>query len=102
MKTKTEVKDSPTPGKLLVSETIKNGLPYYIIHNEDGEVMAQTVRKTNARLISAAPELLEAAKWVIRNAGIENDPQTDLGALSVSKKYLLDLRAAISKAEGRA
>ena len=56
----------------------------------------------NARLIAAAPDLLEAAQWVLRSAGYENgQAEPTLQALSVNRTYLDNLRDAIAKAEGQ-
>ena len=54
----------------------------------------------DARLIAAAPELLEAAEWVIRNAGYEKgEASPSLKELCVSRYRLDNLRAAIAKAK---
>lgn len=54
-------------------------------------------REANARLIAAAPDLLEAARYVIEDA------VSDMPATARVTKISLDaLRAAIAKAEGRA
>lgn len=54
----------------------------------------------DATLIAAAPELLEAAKWILRSAGYENgEAPPTLQELTVEVSRLDRLRAAISKAE---
>lgn len=63
---------------------------------------AQPVAPTeaDAQLIAAAPELLEAAKWILRSAGYENgEALPTLRELTVGIPHLDRLRTVISKAE---
>lgn len=70
----------------------------YIAGTSDRFTTVETAH-ANARLIAAAPDLLEAARWLL-GAVVELDPEPDdvSGELSVG---LVAARAAISKAEGR-
>lgn len=63
---------------------------------EDGAEEDNPVLVANARLIAAAPELLEAARWVCRLYGTDH-PQ----GLIELKDYVQELRAVIAKAEAR-
>ena len=55
-------------------------------------------RNANARLIAAAPELLDAARLAVDAIGQTRD---DFGLKVELEKAYLALRAAIAKAEGR-
>ena len=57
-------------------------------------------QKANARLIAAAPELLEALKDLI--AGYENTKHTGLMDMQVCGSDIIKARAAIAKATGTA
>ena len=52
-------------------------------------------RETHARLIAAAPELLEALQMVLKAADFNSDPPLD----SYGKKAYAAARAAIAKAQ---
>ncbi len=57
-------------------------------------------RKANARLIAAAPELLEAAQSLI--AYLDREAQGEQSAQDIARQSLADLlRAAIAKATGQ-
>lgn len=76
-----------------------------------GGVTYRSERVANARLIAAAPDLLEAAKEVLKGGSHEgpctNTPGTPLEAIACEKHLAAAqarkerLRAAIAKAEGR-
>lgn len=57
--------------------------------------------EANAKLIAAAPELLDALQWILRSAGYENGqaPET-LRELRAGRKYFDQARAAVAKAIG--
>jgi len=72
------------------------------------ETVARGLSRANARLIAAAPDLLEAAKaaedivaMLARDYGLEGlfsyDPQSTTG---IVRRFLSGVRAAISRAEG--
>ena len=64
------------------------------VHHYGGHLICESVSQANARLIAAAPELLEAAKQALQvfvDQGWDDD-------LSAAKS----LKAAIAKAEGGA
>jgi hypothetical protein len=80
--------ENPWPAQIGCCPLVGN--PYSIAHGTDNVAAASTPE--DARLIAAAPELLEALTLLV--AGIEN---------SVSSTYipLIKARTAIAKAEGR-
>ena len=80
-----------TPGPWYETKTAGNhqGL---VISENTGETIALTYKITNALLIAAAPDLLEACKMVVR--------YVDEG-IRVESEYSEMCREAISKAEGR-
>mgnify|MGYP001603505041 CR=1 FL=1 len=71
----------------------------FVVRGEDqnSSAIVSVIGEANARLIAAAPELLEAVKAVQRLI------DTNSGQLSASQALRADeiLRAAIAKAEGR-
>ncbi len=90
-----------TPGPWTVRHL--TGFPLMIATQPDadgfGEPIADTSRHmlpaealANARLIAAAPDLLEALKWALEHAEWSNDTETGTDPI----------RAAIAKAEGTA
>lgn len=90
----------------------ENGLVYSQGHIEDdvivcvdtdarvGGLLSET-DKANLRLISAAPDLLEACKDLMRHYAAGVTPSTDLSGNSQTDAILRYARAAIAKAEGR-
>jgi len=63
MKTQTETQTKHTPGPWTINPE-KQGGPWYRIEAENGWVaQVPNPAGTNAALIAAAPELLEALKW---------------------------------------
>lgn len=65
---------------------------YWKIGDEEHWTVCHEVAGDSARLIAAAPELLEQCKYLLENAE----------AAGWSEFMLADARAAIAKAEGRA
>lgn len=60
------------------------------------------MQEANARLISAAPELLEACKSVLAVGECLEKPDDENQRIYLGKRTIEKLRAAISKAEGKA
>jgi len=94
-------KHTPGPWKAHATGLSRSGLPEYQIHWSDiGECVAEVVHGTaDARLIAAAPELLEALivarqeaiGWYAESRGF--DPETDK-----HPDWLVQSDAAIAKA----
>lgn len=88
-----------TPGPWFVGETWKLRPPIYC---NTGEICTtehgQEDSRANARLIAAAPELLEALKELVEWA---MDAATELDIPTHSPSCISKARAAIAKAEGR-
>lgn len=90
-----------TPGPWVVAEDVFNDRPE--IRDRDGRLiavvmahypMSATTQSANARLIAAAPELLEALKWL--NAEFDDD----FGGVLFTRNDFERVRKAIAKAEG--
>lgn len=72
---------------------------YNIYQNsEDGHWVAFTGTVHDARLIAAAPDLLDALQWITRCASIDGSVGTT--AYIISDKRMAEVRAAIAKATG--
>jgi len=90
---------TPGPWKITSLEFIDDSLGGGIARVYSRQTRSLEELEANARLIAAAPEMLEALKdqekfWVMREA--------ELGLLSTKANELLArIRAAIAKAEGR-
>jgi hypothetical protein len=65
--------------------------------DDEGEDVVTAEDKANARLIAAAPELLDAARIALAMMGGDDDGPDDDDMFDVWQK----VRAAIAKAEGR-
>ncbi len=79
------------------------GSPYYfmeILDNEKIEILRASLSEADARLIAAAPQMLEALKAVIGHGYYE--PKHPAGQDEVSKSAIALVRSAIAKAEGGA
>ena len=64
-----------------------------------GEIVFADVRNpADARLIAAAPDLLDALQWITRCASIDGSVGTT--AYIISDKRMAEVRAAIAKATG--
>ena len=95
---KTEKKAAHTPGPW------KWSFGTYVIKSDEGRIIARTniehneENADNARLIAAAPDLLNVAYVALGafSAMVEDDPK-DVYA----KTWLKDVKAAIAKAEGK-
>jgi hypothetical protein len=74
---------------------------YSIICDADGS-MPEDVTIANARLIAAAPELLEALETILRlaEAGVIHRNETGKPQWSLTDELQTIARAAIQKAEG--
>ena len=72
--------------------TVQDGLGLETIIGADGKAVTNPHRKCDARLIAAAPELLEACKMAFDNLK---------PAYSSDHLVIRTLRAAIAKAEGK-
>jgi hypothetical protein len=90
-----------TKGPWVISDADFNNVPKnpnaeFAINSEDGWHVAEILDVTNpeadARLIAAAPELLEACKEFVRKC--------ECGEARSTRSYA-QMKAAISKAEGR-
>ena len=69
----------------------------YIAGTQTG--IDEETQQANARLIAEAPNMLDALKGIIRNAGYESgEADVSLRALNVSRVYLDAARAAIEAA----
>ena len=89
-----------TPGPWMFDATLKGDGSFggsYIVSNNAKRTwpLAEVYREDNARLIAAAPELLEALKAMV---AIWEGPR-ELAALRFAKS-VIDARAAIAKATG--
>lgn len=69
-----------------------------IVTHDEKEHIAEVAKPTNARLIAAAPTLLQAAKQIIATAS-DDGCTDDLSVVSADAVKLL--QAAIRKAEGK-
>lgn len=69
--------------------------------HENGQPLPRAEQEANARLIAVAPELLEACReWL--EWGIEVFQKEQMSEDSPHGQILVQVRAAIAKAEGRA
>jgi hypothetical protein len=93
-----------TPGPWVVAEDVFNDRPE--IRDMDGRLiavvmahypMSATTQSANARLIAAAPELLEALKWLNAEFECRDD---DFGGVLFTRNDFDRVRKAIAKAEG--
>ena len=94
------MKTKHTPGPWMFDATLKGDGSFggsYIVSNNAKKTwpLAEVYREDNARLIAAAPELLEALKAMV---AIWEGPR-ELAALRFAKS-VIDARAAIAKATG--
>ena len=77
-----------------------------IVDSESGEIcqvdlyheFERDVREANARLIAAAPELLEACKQLV--AFIEEIPEDDVPVTNDEDEMMIKVHNAITKARG--
>lgn len=88
-----------TPGPWWVDAKSFGGVETFTVRNEAGKEVASgqhiaTRRKADARLIAAAPELLEALRGLLHKLDI---PQQAMGLAA----DIYRARAAIAKAEGK-
>jgi hypothetical protein len=76
-----------------------HNVPAFTVLTGESEVALHAEKIANARLIAAAPELLELAKMAYENLDddIENKPMRHSCG-----RLIAGLRAAIAKAEGKA
>ena len=86
--------DEPTPGPWRAETT--NQLAYYAVHHwVDGESMCLPHSEANARLIVAAPEMLDALEKAIA-------PYHGREMTGATAAWVMPARAAIAKAKGEA
>lgn len=87
-------KHQPGPWKCAATGLARSGMPEYEIHWSDaGECVAEVVHgEANARLIAAAPELLEACQAALSYGNQGDHPEH--GSVNTM------LRSAIAKAKG--
>ena len=88
-----------TPGPWFTRQTFSGNWDIAADYG-DGKTLARTEKESDARLIAAAPELLDwlktAAVWIDQT---REDERTGEG--QNAKALLEDIHAAIAKAEGR-
>jgi hypothetical protein len=96
-----------SPGSVILSDDIAERNGRYVATKEI-KAELDKIEEANARLIAAAPELLEALKWMVANDETNegDEPLPERGGLSWNEinAYWVDglnkARAAIAKAEG--
>jgi len=102
----TATKQGHTPGPWHVEDAPDSGLIF--IRSHPAEVSLANIRKgqdhpneANARLIAAAPELLEALQSILFQAGCRE--ARDLGNLNYDRLHAVEAqaRAAIARATGQ-
>lgn len=89
-----------TPGPWEIKKSAIPGANYEI-WTELGRKAGYAYRQEEARLIAAAPELLEAAKMALETLDFWNNKKIG-GGVKTSSPTVDALKAAIAKAEGRA
>lgn len=85
-----------TPGKWIVTQDViddEESLDYFRIETKGHEIAARIISEDDARLISQAPALLEAASALV-NAWNEGCDNTEL------RRRMSDMQAAILAATG--
>lgn len=89
-------KHTPGPWTAIPDDTPERD--WYVVTEEE-DVMTLGVSEADARLISAAPDLLAVCKQMAAEAGDRDMPLTKEKVLRFVEIYA-DMRAAIAKAEG--
>jgi len=90
-----------TPGPWTIDETVGvNSKPVYLIEDASGDSIAQTRDRTIARLIAAAPELLESLQRLLEERYVcgESDEFDASGNWTCNSPASVAARAAIAKA----
>jgi hypothetical protein len=75
-----------------------DGGDVYEVHNDRGTQVASSMYESDARLIAAAPELLESLRNCLDNPW---PAEADAGRLARWEQAVEQARAAIAKAEGK-
>ena len=100
MKTKSNQTHTPGPWEYRkTADTFHTGHPVFGVGPKiNGAIVfvAEQIYEADAQLIAAAPDLLEAAKKLVESIDSDED-----GEMSYDGAFLIQLRAACDKAEGK-